>query len=232
MSILLHEVSLDKGVLSSPYCWMVRLALAHKGLDYKASPTSFTNIPSVCGGGHKMLPVLEDGGKVIADSWAIAEHLDAAYPERPLFVGPQGKGYARFVLATFLTHVIKPALKLVAGEIVKKLQPQDRDYYVTTRTQRFGMTIEEFTGAPVAERLAALRPSLEPVRAALKDQPFLCGAAPLYADYVAAGYLLWWRAVSPEQVLEKNDPLLPWFERVLALYPRIAKDSTRNWDGP
>jgi glutathione S-transferase len=232
MSILLHEVSLDKGILSSPYCWMVRLALAHKGLDYKASPTAFTNIPSVCGGGHKLLPVLEDGGTVIADSWAIAEHLDAAYPERPLFVGPQGKGYARFVLATFLTHMMKPALKLVAGEIVKKLQPQDRDYYVTTRTQRFGMPIEEFTGAPVAERLAELRTSLEPLRAALKDQPFLSGAAPLYADYVAAGYVFWWRAVSPEQVFEKNDSLLPWFARVLALYPRIAKDSTRSWDGP
>lgn len=233
MTIILHELALDRGVLSSPYCWTVRFALAHKGLDYRALPTSFTGIPSICGGGQKMVPVLEDGGKIVADSWAIAEHLEASYADRPsLFGGALGRNYARFILATFTTHIVRFGIKLVVGEVFKKLQPEDSAYYRESRTQRLGMSIEEFTAAPVAERIAALRGALEPLRAVLKDQPFLSGAAPLYADYIAAGYLLWWRAASPERVLEKDDPLTPWFERMMALYPRIAKDSTRCWDGP
>ncbi|MGE4062417.1 MAG: glutathione S-transferase N-terminal domain-containing protein [Rhodospirillaceae bacterium] len=233
MTIVLHELALDRGILSSPYCWMVRFALAHKGLDYRALPTAFTGIPSICGGGQKMVPVLEDGGKIVADSWAIAEHLEAAYPDRPsLFAGALGRNYARFILVTCTTHVVRAGIKVVVGEVFKKLQPQDRDYYRESRSQRLGMSIEEFTAAPAAERIAALRAALEPLRAVVKDQPFLSGAAPLYADYVGAGFFMWWRAASPERVFDKDDPLMPWFERMLALYPRIVKDSTRTWNGP
>jgi glutathione S-transferase len=233
MAILLHELALDRGILSSPYCWMVRFALAHKGLDYATAATSFTGISAVAGGGQKMVPVLEDGGKIIADSWAIAEHLDARYADRPsLFGGAQGKNYARFVLAAFGAHVMRPAMRVVMGEVFKKVQPEDRAYYQASRSERVGMSIEDFTAAPIAERVAALRAALEPVRAVLKDQAFLAGNAPMYADYIAAGILLWIRAASPEQVLDKDDPIVPWFERMLALYPRIAKDSTRTWDGP
>ena len=233
MTIVLHELALERGILSSPFCWMVRFALAHKGLDYQSAPTSFTGIPAICGGGQKMVPVIEDGGRVVAESWVIAEHLEAAHADRPsLFGGALGRNYARFVFATFTTHILREAVKTVTGEVYKKVQPEDRDYYRDSRAQRFGMPIEEFTAAPVAERIAVLRATLDPLRTVLKDQPFLSGAAPLYADYVAAGFLLWWRAASPERVLEKDDVLIPWFERMLALYPRIAKDSTRTWDGP
>lgn len=233
MTVVLHELALDGGILSSPFCWMVRFALAHKGLEYRSAPTSFTEISSICGGGQKMVPVVEDQGRIVADSWAIAEHLEAAYADRPsLFGGPLGRNYARFVLATFASHILRSAVKLVTGEVYKKVQPEDRDYYRDSRAQRFGMPIEDFTAAPVCERIAALRATLDPLRSVLKDQPYLSGAAPLYPDYVAAGFLLWWRAASPERVLEKDDPLMPWFERMLALYPRIAKDSTRTWDGP
>jgi glutathione S-transferase len=233
MTILLHELALDRGILSSPYCWMVRFALAHKGLDYETATTSFTGIPAIAGGGQKMVPVLEDGGKIVADSWAIAEHLESAYPDRPsLFGGAQGKNYARFVLATFGATVMRPAMRVVMNEVFKKVQPQDRAYYQESRSGRIGMSIEEFTSAPIAERLAAFRAALEPVRAVVKDQKFLAGNAPMYADYIAAGILLWARAASPEQVLAKDDPIVPWFERMLSLYPRIAKDSTRSWDGP
>lgn len=233
MTILLHELSLDQGVLSSPFCWMVRFALAHKDLDYRTATTSFTGIPAICGGGQKMVPVLEDGDTVVADSWDIAEHLERIYADRPsLFGGEAGHGFARFVLATFATHILKAGVKVVVAEVYRKVQPQDRDYYRDSRAQRFGMSIEEFTAAPVAERIAALRTALDPVRATLSGRPFLSGTAPLYADYVAAGFLMWWRAVLPERILEKDDPLVPWFERMLALYPRIADESTRAWDGP
>lgn len=233
MTILLYELALDRGILSSPFCWMVRFALAHKDLAYKTAATSFTGIPAIAGGGQKMVPVLDDGGKVIADSWTIAEHLETAYADRPsLFGGLQGKSYARFVLATFGANVLRPAMRVVMNEVFKKVQPQDREYYHASRSQRIGMSIEEFTSAPIAERLAQFRAALEPVRAVVKDQKFLAGNTPMYVDYIPAGVLLWARAVSPEQVLAQDDPIVPWFERMLALDSRIAKDSTRTWDGP
>ncbi len=44
------------------------------------------------------MPVIEDGGRFVADSWAIAEYLDESYPDRPsLFGGANGHGLARFI---------------------------------------------------------------------------------------------------------------------------------------
>lgn len=233
MTILLHELALDRGLLSSPYCWTVRFALAHKGLDYRTAPTSFTGIPAICGGGQKEVPVLEDAGRVVADSWAIADHLESAYPDRPsLFGGAAGRSYALFVLKYCVGQVVPRAVRLVAGEIHKKVQPQDRDYYAASRAQRFGMSIAAFTAAPAAERVAALRAALEPLRAVARAQPFLAGDAPLHADYVAAGFFMWWRTVSPERVIAADDPLLAWFTRMLDRDARIRAESTRSWDGP
>ena len=44
------------------------------------------------------MPVIRDGDKVVANSFAIALYLDDAYPDRPtLFGGEGGKAMARFI---------------------------------------------------------------------------------------------------------------------------------------
>ena len=44
------------------------------------------------------MPVIEDGGHFVADSWAIAEYLDESYPDRPSLIGgANGHGLARFI---------------------------------------------------------------------------------------------------------------------------------------
>ena len=75
-----------------------RMALAHKGLDHEALPTRFTEIPKIEGGRVKTVPALRDGAHLVVDSWAIAQYLKQAYPERPsLFGGAGGEQVTRFV---------------------------------------------------------------------------------------------------------------------------------------
>src|SRR5437879_4719356 len=102
MTIILHDLCFSDDIRPSPYCWRTRLALSHKGLDYRTEPCAFTAIPAIAGGGHKTVPVLEDrqegAAKVVGDSTAIADYLEAAYPDRPaLFAGPAGRAYAAFL---------------------------------------------------------------------------------------------------------------------------------------
>jgi glutathione S-transferase len=70
----------------SPFSRRVRLALAHKGLDAdlrdgRVEPAfldeAFRLTPI------RTIPVLDDEGKVVADSMAILQYLDRAYPEAP-----------------------------------------------------------------------------------------------------------------------------------------------------
>jgi glutathione S-transferase len=232
MTIILHELALRGDARPSPFCWHARFSLAHKNLPYTAVPTGFTGIPGIAGGGHKTVPVMEHAGKTIGDSWAIAEFLEATYPDRPsLFGGAAGKAYAVFMRSWGLTALRLPMLKVILMDIYNTVPAEEQTYFRTSREQRFGAKLEEFV-ANRDESAAAVRANLEPLRATLAEQPYLSGETALYPDYVVAGYLLWWRAVSPRRLLESDDPVTAWFQRVMALYPRIAADSTRAWDGP
>jgi hypothetical protein len=48
MTILLYDlVGADAERPFSPHCWKAKMALAHKGLDFRAVPTPFLEVPKV-----------------------------------------------------------------------------------------------------------------------------------------------------------------------------------------
>ena len=64
----------------------VALALAHKGLDAESvavDPADRGPVRAVSG--QDLVPVLVDGDTVIADSTRILEHLEARFPDPPLY---------------------------------------------------------------------------------------------------------------------------------------------------
>ena len=59
----------------SPYCWRVKLSLAHKKLEYRTVPVGFTEKYKIEFSGQNLVPVLDDNGTIVHDSWEIAEYL-------------------------------------------------------------------------------------------------------------------------------------------------------------
>ena len=57
----------------------------------------------------------------------------------------------------------------------------------------------------------------------LRDQPFLAGHHPAYPDYALAGAFLWARTVSLLTLLEPDDPIYAWRERMLDLYDGMGR---------
>jgi glutathione S-transferase len=169
------------------------------------------------------VPVIEDGAKVIADSWAIANYLEDAYPDRPsLFGGTGGRAVSRFVNGWADTVQNAGISTFVAADIVEHLDPGDRDYFRRSREQRFGMTLEQFC-ANREQRIVGFRRSLEPLRNSLGAQPFLGGGSPLYADYIVFGGFQWARTISSFALLEAGDPITLWRERMLDLFDGLAR---------
>ena len=74
-------------------------------------------------------------------------------------------------------------------------------------------------------RLPELRDALNPLRAQLERGPFLGGASPNYADYLALGAFRWVASVSTIPPLAQGDPLLAWLERGFDLYGGLARDA-------
>ncbi|MCB4821482.1 glutathione S-transferase family protein [Roseicella aerolata] len=226
MTRLLYDLAgADPALRFSPYCWRTRLALAHKELEVETTPWRFTETDRLAFSGQKLVPVLVDGDRVVHDSWMIAEYLEATYPDRPsLFGGPAAQALARFVNG-WADSILHPWIaRMVVRDILDCLRPEDAGYFRESREKRFGMTLEALVATREQAR-ETFRKELQPVRLTLRAQPFLSGAAPAYADHIVFGAFLWARAVSGFRLLEADDPVHAWRERMLDLYGGLARRS-------
>jgi glutathione S-transferase len=223
MTRLLYDLAgADPARRFSPYCWRIRLALAHKDLAVETVPWQFLDKDVIAPSGQGKVPVLVDDGKWLAESWSIATYLEEAYPGRPsLFGGGKGRELSHY-FSMLGDTLVGAFFRFVASDIEKLLEGANRAYYRESREKRLGMTLEAFTADREA-RLPALRESLTPLRMALKAQPYLGGDEPLYADYAVFGSFQWARCVSPFQLLAADDPIRNWRDRLLDAYDGLAR---------
>ncbi len=208
----------DPALRFSPYCWRAKLALAHKGLTVETIPWRFTEKDAIAFSGSQTVPVLVDGEKTIADSQAIAEYLEAAYPDAPsLFGGAECHALTAFV-RRWSDGVLQPALvKILMPDIFPILHPKDQAYFRESREARIGMRIEAL-GAQRAQHLPALEAPLATLQAVLKGQKFLGGDTPLYADHIVFGALQWAAKTSSTRLWSADDVIAHWIQAVLDYY--------------
>ncbi|NKB44539.1 MAG: glutathione S-transferase family protein [Alphaproteobacteria bacterium] len=235
MTIKLYDLAAADGRRFSGNCWRTQLALAHKGLAYETVPTRFVDIASIGNGTHKTIPMIDDGGKEICDSWVIANYLEETYPDTPSLFGDggangPGRSYSQFLQHWNMRAISFPLLHIIIKDIYDRLDPADQPYFRESREKRFGKTLEQMVENR-EETLKEFQSGLNPLRTCLEDQPFLCGAAPLYPDYIVAGQLLWPRPISPLKFLEDDDVLTAWFSRILGLFDGLAAQQPKEWDG-
>ncbi len=217
----------DPRLRFSPYCWRIRMALAHKGLEAETIPWRFNEKQAIAFSGQERVPVLVDGEKVVADSWQIALYLDVAYPDRPALFGSADARSAALFVKRWCESQLHPALvRLIVADIVKILHPDDVAYFRESREKALGATLEDY----VADRkthLKTLHGALLPLRLTVKDLDFLGGAQPSYADYIVFGALQWARCASPQNLLPAEDPVTAWFDRLAGLYDGLGARAPR-----
>ncbi len=223
MTLVLYELAgADPNRRFSPFCWRIRLALAHKGLDVETRPWRFTEKETIAPTGQSKVPVLVDGDRWIADSTVIADYLDKTYSDRPALMASGAiRGLTRFVTAWTDTVLHPGIFRLVLVDIHAHAHEKDKAYFRESREARIGMSLEAFCADREA-RIPAFRQSLVPLRTTLQDQPFLCGDQPGYADYVVFGGFQWARCISPLQLLAADDPIVAWRQRLFDAFDGLA----------
>jgi glutathione S-transferase len=200
------------------------MTLAHKGLDYEAIPVGFTQIAEMEGGGRQMVPLIRHGENLVEDSFQIALYLRDAYPDRGerLFRGEGSVGLSRFIESWTQTQLHGWAIRWAALDIYNMLGKEDQAYFRKKREAAFGVTLEELV-ADREKSLPQLKQILVPLRVMLKKQPFIGGEFPLFADYIVFGAFQWLRISSGLAMLEPDDPVLDWVNRMLDLYDGLGR---------
>lgn len=225
MTIQLYELAGKDDRRFSPYCWRTRMALEHKGLEYETVPVRFTDKDIIAFSGQERIPVIRDGDTVISDSWDIAEYLEAHYPGgASLFGGEIGHGLARF-LNVWTDRTLHLALiKLVIADILAHVDDADREYFIESRSARFGKPPQDVQTRSETD-VRAFGHAVSTIKAALGEDAFLAGDAPAYGDYILFGAFAWARSISDFPLIEAENPVYAWRERMLDLYggmPRKA----------
>jgi len=222
MAIELYELVGRDDRRFSPYCWRTRMALEHKGLDYRTIPVRFTDKDLIAFSGQGRIPVIKDGETVVSDSWVIAEYLEQTYGDRPsLFGGETGHGLAQFLNVWADRSMHSALIRLVIADILDHLDEADRDYFAESRTEWFGKPPREIQTRS-EEDLKAFRQVISMIRAALDGREFLSGAAPAYGDYIVFGAFGWARAISDFPLLSKDDDVYAWRARMVDLFDGMA----------
>ena len=225
MGRVMFDLCGESGERFSPYCWRARLALAHKGLEVEARGTPFTEIQTATEGLSTTVPMIDDHGHKVRDSFDIALYLEQRYTDRPsLFGGDGGKALSRLIEG-WANSLHGPILRCVILDIHDRLAPADRAYFRQSRENRFGgQTLEAIQADREAQR-EIFRAGLTPMRLMLAKQPFIGGDAPLFADHILFGTLQWPRMSSDFAMLEDDDPVADWFGRCLDLYDGLGRNA-------
>ncbi|WP_394830696.1 glutathione S-transferase family protein [Pendulispora rubella] len=225
--LTLYELAgADPELRFSPYCWRVRMALAHKGVEVEHVPVRFTEKEKIAFSGQRLVPVLRDGDRIVTDSWRIALHLEERFPEPSLFGDPATIPLTQFVSAWADTTAMY-LLKVILLDIYNALDESDREYFRSSREKRFGVRLEAFV-ADKEMHLAGFQKALQPLRAILTDRDFVAGDTPTYADYCAFGMFMWARGVSNTLLIPPDDPLFAWHEHLLDAFDGLARKAPRH----
>src|SRR5512144_1129328 len=127
--ITLYDLVLQDDRRPSPFCCRAKFALKHKGLAWRDEPMGFTEKEKIAFAQSQTVPVIHDGATVVKDSWAIARHLDRAYPNNPLFQDEAALSHAQFV-AGWVDTTVQPALfPILVGDLYTRVRPADQAYF-------------------------------------------------------------------------------------------------------
>jgi glutathione S-transferase len=223
-TISLYELIGRDGAHYSQFSWRTRMALAHKSLDFQSVPVRVSDKAAIAFSGQDKVPILKDGDHVVSDSWAIARYLEQTYPDRPsLFGGAIGQGLTRYINTFVDRQLVPKAASMLMLDVLGIVDDGDAMHMRTSMEKAFRKPLEELAGQREAD-VAEFRRALDPLRATLRGQTYLCGDEPAYADYIVFSVLQWARIVSPFELLKADDLVAAWRERMLVLYGGFARN--------
>ncbi len=216
----------------SPYCQKVRAILHYKGVPFEermVHPLKRKALVKLSG--QSGVPVLDDEGRVIVDSTAIAQHLDVKFPERPVVPrepGARGRAliaedWADEALARAVQPVrwVLPAnAKRTLAEFRAAFPPGRADDLAFAAVGRVVALDERRkygtrTGSlPPSEILRRLSQAMDVLDAALAETGWLAGAGPTVADFAAWGFVSLLEGLDGWEHVKARKHVLKWHKEL------------------
>ena len=212
----LYELAASDGSLFSPPCWRSRLTLEWHELKFTSIPTSYTAIKKVAEGQFTTLPILQAGEKKMADSWEINKYLASA-TGKEIFRSPTEEAQALFVQQLVL---IPRTLRMVVMAIFNAVAEEDKEYFRSSREERFNMPLEEAQLGP-EESMAELLSFYQGFENYFNQHSLLGGDRISYADITLLAQLQLPIQIGGLDLLAKLPAMSKWARRCAQQLPSV-----------
>ncbi|KAJ2915897.1 hypothetical protein MD484_g4523, partial [Candolleomyces efflorescens] len=220
--------------------WKTRYALNYKRLPFTTHFVDFIDVEPLCkhiGAKPSIIvpsptpgepplkqiytvPVIYDPKtqKAISESLAIAEYLDATYPnedEHPRLIKPGTLGLTRAFAKSVDTLLIPPIIPFLLPATFPIVLERSREYFRSSREPYFGGKKLEDVTPTGGEKVAGMKkvedvlrvfagwfnanPYEAPIELAKDQNPWLMGTEPSYVDLILAAYVMWMKKVWGEE---------------------------------
>jgi len=209
LAALLPDMVTLFGYKVSPYAAKIRAILRYKGIAFSertVDPIDRRELKRLSG--QVLVPVLDDGGTVVADSTAIARYLDEKYPRRPVLPADPGLRARALLLEEWadegLPKVVQPVRWLIPENAEKSVALMRSAYppggatsaakwALVTRVLLWDQRRKYGPRPPArpnaAKILNRLAEAMDILDAALAETGWLAGPEPTVADFAAWGFL-------------------------------------------
>ena len=196
---------------SSPFARKIQMLLELMGRRHQVIEVSYSNRSELArsSGGYIYVPVLiDDEGRAIVESRAIAEHLLTGEAARRLTPEPlEGPIWA---YADFCDGPLEDTIFRISSPLIRDAwkDPGDRALYVLIKERKFGAGCIDQWAASRDVLLRRARQLLAPTLRTLSRTPFVFGQDPTLADAALYGNLACLFEGDPE-LPRALDPALP-----------------------
>jgi len=226
MTFQLYDLALaDIEARPSPFCWIAKFALLHKGLDFETVPLRFAEKENYPDPEHARVPILKDGEEIICDSANIIAHLEKTQPDRALTASAGERAAAQFYRAWLNANFLPAIAPKIIPRVHARVHADDKDYFRKTREERFGKTLEELVATPGLKEKAEA--ALATLAAPLARYRFLGGDEPNLCDYIVMSAFMWQYVMTDEALYEAPQAVAAWRERMLDLFDGYGRRTKR-----
>ena len=90
----LYDLSGKNDLRFSPPCWIVKICLMHKQIEFKTVPVRFCEKNKIEFSNQLLLPILQYKNGFVCDSWNIVNWLNENYENKKIFVNTSSKNFS------------------------------------------------------------------------------------------------------------------------------------------
>lgn len=220
----LYDLALaDNDVRPSPWCWLAKFAMLHKGAAFETEPVHFADKTKYPDRDHGRVPVLVSGEETITDSARIVAWLEKNVAGDPFTTTNAERAACDFYQAWVGARIYPFLGPMLFVKVWAHAHENDKEYFRTSREERFGKTLEESAATPGL--VDNLETSLQTLAGPLARHKFLGGEKPNLADYQVMSPFMWQRSVSSGALYDAPQAVDAWKERMLDLFDGYGRNA-------